>query len=320
MPGYPLVLITTDLLQEGEDLHPFCSSVHHYGISWTPSSMEQRIGRIDRVRSQTDRRLSALAAGPPKGDHKLQVYFPHLEDTVEVLQVKRVLDRMNVFLRLMHEGLITAGREERSINTDEEFARAAWDVQQIDERLRSAFPVRPEQLSGDVQTAAVGPGVALAMAERFEQIRRNGLPGLCISWDCSPSPGVLLGTASLGKRVQPFTLLLKSLGSHPLVRCISPVEMRNPSEDQESLVDSAACMKAAKLGAIVTGDESTYDLTVESEVLLSATPETDAQRIALLVGRVVGQADALEQEYFEGQDEVLETFRDDLLQEGNHGR
>ena len=148
MPGYPLVLITTDLLQEGEDLHPFCSSVHHYGISWTPSSMEQRIGRIDRVRSQTDRRLSALAAGPPKGDHKLQVYFPHLEDTVEVLQVKRVLDRMNVFLRLMHEGLITAGREERSINTDEEFARAAWDVQQIDERLRSAFPVRPEQISG----------------------------------------------------------------------------------------------------------------------------------------------------------------------------
>src|SRR5262249_20937095 len=44
MPGYPVVLITTDLLQEGEDLHTFCSSVHHYGISWTPSSMEQRIG------------------------------------------------------------------------------------------------------------------------------------------------------------------------------------------------------------------------------------------------------------------------------------
>lgn len=79
-------------------------------------------------------------------------------------------------------------------------------------------------------------------------------------------------------------------------------------------------MKAGKIGAILTEDESTYDLTVESEVLLSITPETDAQRIALLVGRVVRQADALEQEYFEGQDEVLETFRDDLLQEGNHGR
>ena len=90
MPGYPLVLITTDLLQEGEDLHTFCSSVHHYGISWMPSSMEQRVGRIDRVNSQTERRLTSLGA-VVTGEHKLQVYYPHLRDTVEVLQVRRVL-------------------------------------------------------------------------------------------------------------------------------------------------------------------------------------------------------------------------------------
>src|SRR5205085_6945786 len=90
MPGYPFVLVTTDLLQEGEDLHTFCSSVHHYGISWTPSSMEQRIGRIDRVRSQTDRRLSGRA-NSPDGKDLLQVYFPYLEDTIEILQVQRVL-------------------------------------------------------------------------------------------------------------------------------------------------------------------------------------------------------------------------------------
>jgi hypothetical protein len=101
MPGYPFVLVTTDLLQEGEDLHTFCSSNHHYGISWTPSAMEQRTGRIDRVRSQTDRRLATLDR-EPTGDDWLQVYFPHLQDTVEVLQVERVLDRMAAFLRLMH--------------------------------------------------------------------------------------------------------------------------------------------------------------------------------------------------------------------------
>src|SRR5207249_522773 len=33
MPAYPFVLVTTDLLQEGEDLHTFCSNVYHYGIS-----------------------------------------------------------------------------------------------------------------------------------------------------------------------------------------------------------------------------------------------------------------------------------------------
>ena len=60
LPGYPLVMITTDLLQEGEDLHTFCSSVHHYGLAWTPSALEQRTGRVDRVRSATERRLTAL--------------------------------------------------------------------------------------------------------------------------------------------------------------------------------------------------------------------------------------------------------------------
>jgi hypothetical protein len=83
MPGYPLILITTDLLQEGEDLHLFCSRVYHYGISWMPSSIEQRIGRIDRVRSQTERRLMRPGA-VLDGDQLLQVFYPYLRETVEV--------------------------------------------------------------------------------------------------------------------------------------------------------------------------------------------------------------------------------------------
>ena len=125
MPGYPFVLVTTDVLQEGEDLHTFCSAVHHYGISWTPSSMEQRTGRIDRVRSESDRRLSGLTERSPTGDEKLQVFFPHLEDTVEVLQVQRVLDQVIravefLFGFTLAAGLvvlfaaITATREERA--------------------------------------------------------------------------------------------------------------------------------------------------------------------------------------------------------------
>ncbi|MEE3922066.1 helicase-related protein [Micromonospora sp. BRA006-A] len=108
LPGYPLVLICTDLLQEGEDLHTFCSRVYHYGLAWTPSAIEQRIGRVDRVRSESERRLTNLT-GSATGDDLLQVYYPHLTDTVERLQVRRVLRRMNDFLRLMHEGLYAAG-------------------------------------------------------------------------------------------------------------------------------------------------------------------------------------------------------------------
>lgn len=102
MPAYPLVLITTDLLQEGEDLHLFCSNVYRYGIAWMPSSMEQRLGGIDRVRSQTERRLTALT-DQIDPQNLLQVYYPFLRETVEVFQVNRVLDRMARFIQLMHE-------------------------------------------------------------------------------------------------------------------------------------------------------------------------------------------------------------------------
>lgn len=285
MPGYPFVLVTTDLLQEGEDLHTFCSSVHHYGISWTPSSMEQRIGRIDRVRSQTDRRLSN-ATGTPSGDTKLQVYYPHLEDTVEVLQVQRVLERMNVFLRLMHEGLRTGPHEGKTINTNDEFVRGLRTVPQIKERLESAFPVRGENLRGEKRNLAVPPDYARGIALRFMSLKEQQIPGLEVRWENPITDLALLGTAILDKRIQPFTLVLESLAGRPMVRCISPVGCVGPTEDQSRIVASAK-RKQDRIGAILTKEDRTYDLTVEGAILLADDPRTDLARIGGLVGRVV---------------------------------
>jgi hypothetical protein len=220
MPGYPLVLITTDVLQEGEDLHTFCSAVYHYGISWTPSAMEQRIGRIDRVLSLTDRQLSKLGTSP-RGDQKLQVYFPHLQDTVEVLQVRRVLERMDIFLRLMHEGLTGAGKEDHRINTTKEFERVYRPLTIDTLQLKSSFPV-------DAHLAGVGTDVKAAvtkvgeLVERFDRLRGIEIPGLPIKWEPSSYPGSLTGTAHLKTRMQPFTLLLHLYGNHPRIHCISP--------------------------------------------------------------------------------------------------
>ena len=97
MPGFPLVLVTTDVLQEGEDLHTFCRQVVHYGITWTPSAMEQRTGRIDRIGSLVQRNLDGCDR-VSSSDDLIQVFYPHLQDTVEVLQVRRVLRRLNRFL------------------------------------------------------------------------------------------------------------------------------------------------------------------------------------------------------------------------------
>jgi hypothetical protein len=316
MPGYPLVLITTDLLQEGEDLHTFCSAVHHYGISWTPSSMEQRIGRIDRVRSDTDRRLSAHTRERLDGDDMLQVYFPHLEDTVEVLQVRRVLERMNTFLRLMHEGLSTAGRDERTIDAKREFATARRLVPVITERLRTAFPIRPENLTGDVAALAVSPDLAAEVSRRFDELLIRALPNAPpVTWEPrADRKGAALGTAQLERRVQPFTLLLGSVGERALVRCISPVGRIRPGDEPWTLARDTAALEA-KLGAILGAEDRTYDLTVESDVLLTTDPETNAVRVGWLIRRVVEQADQLEQQELAGRDEPLATFRKELAKE-----
>jgi hypothetical protein len=315
MPGYPLVLISTDLLQEGEDLHTFCSSVHHYGIAWTPSAMEQRIGRVDRVRSQTDRRLSAQT-DTVAPDDKLQVYFPHLEDTVEVLQVHRVLDRMNVFLRLMHAGLVTAGREDGTIDAAKEFVRARRPAPQAQGVLKTAFPVQEEFLKGEPRPVASSERVR-ELVERFAALAKCPLPDLEVVWEPQAHDGRLLGTAKLGPRVQPFTLLLKSVGSRPLVRCVSPVGRVGPGGEASAIRERTARVRAVKLGAIEEEDR-TYDLTAEGDCLLGASAESDAVRVAMLVGRVVRQADDLEQHFLDS-DERLAAFRSDLDREGDRG-
>lgn len=316
MPGYPLVLISTDLLQEGEDLHTFCSSIHHYGISWTASSMEQRIGRIDRVRSQTDRRLSKVQSSPV-GEELLQVYYPYLSDTVEILQVQRVLERMNTFLRLMHAGLHQTGPEDRRIDTGKEFARGQGVVAPIRDRLQSAFPVQRTLLEGTIQQLAVGREVGDGAEARLAALRDPRLPGLDIRWEPITQRGTLMGTARLEPRQQPFRLMLQARSGRLVLRCISPVGRVGPEsmEVQDAIVDTAR-KRSVRVAAIPTVDANTYDLTVESDVLLGADSSCDATRAALLVARVVRNADILEDIHLLGRDEILETFREDLEQEG----
>lgn len=319
MPGYPFVLFSTDLLQEGEDLHTFCSAVHHYGIAWTPSSMEQRIGRIDRVRSQTERRLLGNGNGALVEEEKLQVYFPHLEDTIEVLQVQRVLERMNTFLRLMHEGLIVTGDDQRTLNLREEFARGTRAMHHITERLKTAFPITRDMLGNGHAGLAVSPAAVDALDRRFTALAAPGRLGLPIDWEPIQQRGVLMGTVRLGHRVQPFSLQLQSLGSRAVVRCVSPIGRVNPHEAHEMLVSSAA-RRSIRLGAVRTDQVQSYDMTVEDDVLLGDVAVADTQRVSALVRRVVEGADSMERKHLEGRDEPLASFRADLDREAIDGR
>ncbi len=316
MPGYPLVMITTDVLQEGEDLHTFCSSVYHYGISWTPSSMEQRIGRIDRVRSQTDRRLAEMKR-QLTGEDKLQVYFPYLEDTVEVLQVETILDRMNVFMRLMHEGLTTTGTEDKSIDTKKAFVQERRQTLPLDKKLESAFGIRKECVECKSNKTPDGPEHARQLLERFNRLKDQTvkLKGVNVNWEPQAPEGMLLGTVTLGKRIQPFTLILESFETWPLVKCISPVGRVMPGREQE-VIQSIVAEASIRVGAILEeNDKLTYDLTVEGDVLLGKDPIHDSTRLGLLVRRVTTAADRMERALLPGSDEPLPTFRKELEEE-----
>ncbi|MFM0591949.1 SNF2-related protein [Paraburkholderia dilworthii] len=93
-PTYPNVLICTDVLKEGVDMHLFCDNVVHYGVAWTSGDLEQRIGRIDRLGSLIGRRIERFASvqgEPSQGLPRLGVSFPYLDGTLDRFQVERVI-------------------------------------------------------------------------------------------------------------------------------------------------------------------------------------------------------------------------------------
>jgi hypothetical protein len=155
--------------------------------------MEQRTGRIDRVRSQSDRRLAKLERDS-QPEELLQVYFPHLEDTVEVLQVQRVLERMNTFLCLMHEGLTVTDQGDHKINLHREFAGERHTVHQIRTRLSARSSLIP--LVGIGGYLALGSTLAYgAGPEIYKEF--NAFPGLWIHEQAKKTTG----SACQSKRV-----------------------------------------------------------------------------------------------------------------------
>lgn len=95
MPGYPYVLVTTDIFREGEDLHTYCQNIYHYGIAWNCSDMEQRTGRIDRINSLSNRKM--VSKQNNDFEEKIHVFCPYLEKTLEVNQINKLFISLNQF-------------------------------------------------------------------------------------------------------------------------------------------------------------------------------------------------------------------------------
>lgn len=93
MPGLPYVVVGTDTLREGVNLHLFCSRVMHFGVAWTSGDLEQRVGRVDRYFSFIERGLKQFSDHPGGNQPVLTIFYPYLRDTLEKRQIDEVLKR-----------------------------------------------------------------------------------------------------------------------------------------------------------------------------------------------------------------------------------
>lgn len=114
MPGYPMVLVATSVLQEGEDLHVCCDRVTHFGISGSPIGIEQKNGRVDRIGSRAQRRLLEGRAVAEAG---IRVRFPHLSESLEWYQIRDLSQSINDYLHSMHEVGASQALEDISLAT-----------------------------------------------------------------------------------------------------------------------------------------------------------------------------------------------------------
>lgn len=243
MPGFPLVLVTTDVLQEGEDLHTFCRRIVHYGIAWTAAAMEQRTGRVDRIGGLVQRDLDG-AANPAAAEKLIQVYYPHLRDTVELLQVRRVLRRLNRFMRLVHRGNLTVGaREHAAIDTSRALLEGIEDLPPIEGQLESAFPIEPDWLRGELGASAVAKPDWEPQYQRLEELWQEVRRYYAIEERSSGHRHLRQGTFTGDGRTD-FTLELRShvAGDEILLRCESEVGLVDLEDDMvvDALLDSVA--------------------------------------------------------------------------------
>ena len=89
-PFYPDILVASSVLAEGVDLHLNCRFALHHDLSWNPSDIEQRTGRIDRIGCKAE-----------KVSRPVEVYMPFVAETQDEKQFRVVMDRERWFQVLM---------------------------------------------------------------------------------------------------------------------------------------------------------------------------------------------------------------------------
>jgi hypothetical protein len=91
-PFFPEILIASSVMAEGVDLHLNCRHLIHYDLSWNPSTIEQRTGRVDRLGAKAER-----------VKQEINVFLPFVAATQDEKMYRVVTDRERWFQVVMGE-------------------------------------------------------------------------------------------------------------------------------------------------------------------------------------------------------------------------
>jgi len=94
-PFFPDILVCSEVMGEGVDLHRYCRNVIHHDLAWNPSQIEQRTGRVDRLGCKAENR------------HSIHVYLPYLAGASDERQFRVMRDREQWFRIVMGQDEVT---------------------------------------------------------------------------------------------------------------------------------------------------------------------------------------------------------------------
>lgn len=89
-PLFPEILVSSSVMGEGVDLHRFCRHIIHHDLCWNPSTLEQRTGRLDRVRCKAEVCCRSI-----------EVYEPFLAGSADEKMFRVLRDRERWFQIVM---------------------------------------------------------------------------------------------------------------------------------------------------------------------------------------------------------------------------
>ena len=120
--GHPKVLVAQSVVgREGLNLHKACRTVVLLHPEWNPGVVEQQIGRVDRIGSLWEEKLSQVAAGKTATDDlpRIEIYPVVFRGTYDEKNWRVLRERWDDLRAQLHGMVISSHVAEKLMNAEE---------------------------------------------------------------------------------------------------------------------------------------------------------------------------------------------------------